>query len=125
MTLGIEISMDDFGMGYSSLNCLRRLPIQKLKIDQSFVRDLTSNRNDTVVVKAIISMAHNLGLKVIAEGIETIDQLKTLRSFRCDEGQGYLFNKPMTTNEATQFLLGKNNRYNFFNLDTVENPGNI
>ncbi|MEN3327484.1 MAG: hypothetical protein V7638_2291 [Acidobacteriota bacterium] len=92
--LGINISIDDFGTGFSSLASLKRLPIDALKIDQSFVRDAQSDADDGAIVVAIITLAHNLRLKVVAEGVETEDQLRFLQSLRCDELQGYLFSKP-------------------------------
>ena len=92
--LGINISIDDFGTGFSSLESLKRLPIDALKIDQSFVRDATSDADDGAIVVAIITLAHNLRLKVVAEGVETEDQLRFLQSLRCDEIQGYFFSKP-------------------------------
>ena len=93
--MGINISIDDFGTGFSSLASLKRLPIDALKIDQSFVRDATSDPDDAALVMAIITLAHNLRLKVIAEGVETEDQLRFLQLLRCDEIQGYFFSKPL------------------------------
>ena len=93
--MGINISIDDFGTGYSSLASLKRLPIDALKIDQSFVREATSDDDDAALVMAIITLAHNLRLKVIAEGVETEDQLRFLQLLRCDEIQGYFFSKPL------------------------------
>jgi diguanylate cyclase (GGDEF)-like protein len=92
---GINISIDDFGTGFSSLASLKRLPIDALKIDQSFVRDATTDDDDAALVMAIITLAHNLRLKVIAEGVETEDQLRLLQLLRCDEIQGYFFSKPL------------------------------
>jgi EAL domain-containing protein (putative c-di-GMP-specific phosphodiesterase class I) len=92
---GINISIDDFGTGFSSLASLKRLPIDALKIDQSFVRDATTDDDDAALVMAIITLAHNLRLKVIAEGVETEDQLRFLQLLRCDEIQGYFFSKPL------------------------------
>src|SRR5919106_78321 len=94
-SMGIRISIDDFGTGFSSLVSLKRLPIDALKIDRTFVRDATSDTDDSALVMAIITLAHNLRLKVIAEGVETEDQLKFLQLLRCDEIQGFLFSKPL------------------------------
>ncbi len=92
--MGIHLSIDDFGVGFSSLKMLKQLPIDKLKIDRSFIDDVTANTDDATIVKSIISLAHNLGIKVIAEGVETMEQLEFLRSYDCDEIQGYLVGKP-------------------------------
>ncbi|MET0268032.1 MAG: EAL domain-containing protein [Duganella sp.] len=93
--LGIKVAIDDFGTGYSSLAYLQRFPIDKLKIDIAFVRDITTNPNDAAIAMAIISMAHSLKLQVIAEGVETRAQLEYLRRSRCDEIQGYFFSRPV------------------------------
>ena len=97
--MGVKIAIDDFGTGYSSLGYLKRLPIDSVKLDASFVKDATSDPDDAALVMAIITLAHNLRLRVIAEGIETEDQLAFLRLLRCDRGQGYFFGRPAMSDE--------------------------
>lgn len=101
---GIEISIDDFGTGYSSLSYLKRLPIDTLKIDKSFVQEVTTDPDDAAIVAAIITMAHTLKLKVVAEAVETVEQLEFLRGLKCDQMQGYLFSKPLPAEEITRLL---------------------
>ncbi|OIP78789.1 MAG: hypothetical protein AUK48_00930 [Oscillatoriales cyanobacterium CG2_30_44_21] len=103
-TLGISISIDDFGTGYSSLSYLRLLPVSKVKIDASFIRETPQNSEDSAITSAIIAMSHNLHLKVIAEGVERKDQLEFLRSHGCDAVQGYLFSRPVPAAEATLLM---------------------
>ena len=100
----IRVAMDDFGTGYSSLAYLRRMPIQLLKIDMSFIRELDRSPGDRTIVKAIIAMAHTLNVKVIAEGVERTEQLDLLKSFGCDMAQGYLFSRPVPAAEFTKQL---------------------
>ena len=94
--MGVLVSVDDFGTGYSSMSYLRRFPIDKLKIDRGFVKDLMTRADDASIVQAIISMAHSLRLKVVAEGVETIEQLDSLKSMGCDQYQGYHFSPPLS-----------------------------
>jgi EAL domain-containing protein (putative c-di-GMP-specific phosphodiesterase class I) len=104
--IGIQIAIDDFGTGYSSLSYLKRFPIDKLKIDQSFVRDCKGGANDGGIAMAIIGMGRNLKLKVIAEGVETPVQADFLKLNGCDEVQGYFYGKPMAGSELAQLLGG-------------------
>lgn len=106
--MGVTISTDDFGTGYSSLSYLKKLPLDNLKIDISFVRDITSNPDDGAIVSSIVSMAHNLKLRTIAEGVETVEQLNILRLLQCDMAQGYYFCKPSPA-EVVETMLAKRN----------------
>jgi len=102
--LGVKISLDDFGTGYSSLSYLKRFPVDTLKIDQSFVRDIATDQDSGAIVKAILSLGRNLNLTVLAEGIETQDQFRFLLANGCDEGQGYLMSKPIPNKNFVDLL---------------------
>ncbi|XUK70161.1 EAL domain-containing protein [Pseudomonas yamanorum] len=103
-TMGVRLAVDDFGTGYSSLSYLRRFPIDVLKIDQSFVRGLSKNTQDAQLISAIISLGKSLDLNIIAEGVETVEQLDFLRAHQCEEGQGFLFSKAVAADEFAQFM---------------------
>jgi diguanylate cyclase (GGDEF)-like protein len=103
--LGVQIGLDDFGTGYASLTHLRRLPLSFVKIDQTFVQGIGEDRSDERIVSAVVDLAANLGLRSIAEGVETIDQLRRLRELGCDQGQGYLFARPLPPNDVSMDLL--------------------
>ena len=105
--IGVRLAIDDFGTGYSSLSYLRRFPVDVLKIDQSFVRDISDNANDGVIVSAVIGMAAGLKQKVIAEGIETQEQLAYLKIHQCDEGQGNLFSAPAPPNDFARIFMSR------------------
>jgi EAL domain-containing protein (putative c-di-GMP-specific phosphodiesterase class I) len=96
--------IDDFGTGYSSLECLQRLPIDGLKIDRGFVADLGATITADAIVNAIVTLGHQLGLRLTAEGVETAAQLERVRSMGCDSAQGYLFARPLTAETATALL---------------------
>jgi len=105
--IGVSISLDDFGTGYSSLGYLKRFPIDVLKIDKSFVDDVCASRSDAAIARSVISLAHNLHMRVIAEGVETREQLDFLRGHDCDEMQGYYFSRPLTAQAFTALLHEK------------------
>lgn len=106
-SLGLKLSIDDFGTGYSSFEYLKQLPVDILKIDLSFIRDITENADDAAIVEAIIKVAHTLKLEVVAEGVETIDQLRLLEQLQCDKIQGYLIAKPAAPSEELERFLTK------------------
>lgn len=121
MKVGVQISIDDFGTGYSSLAILKRLPLNMLKIDKSFIHDITFNKKDEAIVKAIIDMSHSIKLRTVAEGVETEDQLMLLRDQGCDVAQGFLIRKPIPPEQfEQQFLINQGQgacRYRLFNQD--------
>lgn len=96
---GISFAIDDFGTGYSSLSYLKRFPVDIIKIDRSFIRDIENDLNDRAIIRAIAVMAHELGVKVLAEGVENQEQLAFVKSHQCDYVQGYYYDKPMPLNE--------------------------
>jgi EAL domain-containing protein (putative c-di-GMP-specific phosphodiesterase class I) len=102
---GISLSIDDFGTGYSSLNYLKRFPIDTIKIDRSFVKDLHDDADDAAICAAIIAMSRQLGLNVVAEGVETKDQLKFLRRHKCDHIQGFVFSRPLSADDFYALLV--------------------
>ncbi|MEA2081012.1 MAG: EAL domain-containing protein, partial [Pseudomonadota bacterium] len=107
--LGVTLSIDDFGTGYSSLSYLKRLPVQAIKIDQSFVADMLDDQQDLVIVRSTINMARNLGLKVVAEGAEDLATYNTLRGMGCDFVQGYYISKPLDSSLIDEAL--KNGKF--------------
>jgi EAL domain-containing protein (putative c-di-GMP-specific phosphodiesterase class I) len=103
--LGVTIAIDDFGSGYSSLSYLRHFPIDRLKIDQTFIRDLTTSADDAAIARAIIALGHNMNLRVVAEGVETAEQLAFLRDNGCDVIQGYLFSEPVSADDCLALMV--------------------
>jgi len=106
-SMGIKVSIDDFGTGYSSLAYLRKLPIDKIKIDRSFIQEVASNDSDLTIVRSMIELSHGLGKRVLAEGVETIEQLNLLRHLGCDAVQGYFIDKPLPEEELVRYLKRK------------------
>jgi EAL domain-containing protein (putative c-di-GMP-specific phosphodiesterase class I) len=102
--LGVQLSIDDFGTGYSSLSYLQRFPIDTLKIDRSFVTQMMENEENLAIVRTIVALAQNLGMDVVAEGVETEDQLRLLRKLECENGQGFLFSTPLGGVQLDQFI---------------------
>ena len=102
--MGVCLSIDDFGTGYSSLNYLKSFPIHTLKIDQSFIRDITIDAKDAAIAATIVPLGHNLKLNVIAEGVETAEQLALVRDTGCDQMQGYYFCRPLPADELEKLL---------------------
>ena len=103
-SMGIHIAIDDFGTGYSSLSYLKSLPLDKIKIDKSFVQDLLDDDDDATIVRAIIQLGKSLGMQVIAEGVETAEQEAYIISEGCHEGQGYFYSKPLPARELSAYL---------------------
>jgi EAL domain-containing protein (putative c-di-GMP-specific phosphodiesterase class I) len=102
--LGVKVAVDDFGTGYSSLSYLRKFPLDALKIDQSFVRQISTSPEETTIVRAIISMGRSLNLRIIAEGVETVEELDFLKLHQCEEAQGYYFSRPVPPAKFAELL---------------------
>jgi EAL domain-containing protein (putative c-di-GMP-specific phosphodiesterase class I) len=107
--MGIRLDIDDFGTGYSSLAYLKRFPVYSLKIDRSFIQDIPTGPNDTAITQAIIAMAHSMGMRVVAEGVEKREQAEALRQFGCDEYQGYYFSRPVPLPKLLELLGSQEN----------------
>jgi EAL domain-containing protein (putative c-di-GMP-specific phosphodiesterase class I) len=121
---GIQIALDDFGTGYSSLTYLKHFPVNSLKIDRSFLQDVTTDPDDAAIVKGIIALAHSMQIKVIAEGIEQDDQLQFLKTAGCDDGQGYLFAPGQAVDIFTCNFIKKKPDH-IFNLTNQDNHINL
>jgi len=104
--LGINLSLDDFGTGYSSLGMLTRLPVRELKIDRSFITDLLEDEGDAAIVRSTVELAHNLGLRVVAEGVESAEAWELLASWGCDVAQGYHLSRPLAEGDLRVLLAG-------------------
>ena len=127
--LGMRIAIDDFGTGYSSLSYLNQFPLDCLKIDRSFVQGLTQGEKSATIIESIVTLARRLDLTIVAEGVETIDQLNALRELKCDWVQGFLLARPLKASAAEELLLnparwrGHVGRYFVFDPEPVANPG--
>src|SRR3712207_4182887 len=109
--LGITLAIDDFGTGYSSLAYLKRLPVDEIKIDKSFILQLAMDANDALIARSTVDLGHNLGLRVVAEGVETPEVWRELADMGCDIAQGYLISRPLPAEELTKWLRGWQRRH--------------
>lgn len=109
--IGVKLSLDDFGTGYSSLSYLRKFPVDSLKIDRSFVAEIVTDKSGLIIAENIVNLAHGLNLNVVAEGVETIEQLNIIRNMGCDELQGYIFSKPLNVDDLSNTLANNDNLY--------------
>ena len=119
--LGVRLSVDDFGTGYSSLANLRTLTIDTIKIDRSFVTEMTTRPGDLAIARSVVELGHNLGLRIVAEGVETADVLELVRDLGCDEVQGFLLSQPKPAEELTPILRA--GRFEFGHLGVAPAPG--
>jgi EAL domain-containing protein (putative c-di-GMP-specific phosphodiesterase class I) len=120
--LGVRLSVDDFGTGYSSLTHLRSLPVTELKIDKSFVMTMTVNDQDAVIVRTLVELGRSLGLRTVAEGVESADAQALLRGYGCEEAQGYLFSRPLPAEQFTLWLARQNVRRIDLGNEVVQFP---
>jgi len=124
-TLGVSLSTDDFGTGYSSLSYLSRFPFDRLKIDRSFIVEIGDSDKSTAIVKTILMLGENLGIEVVAEGVESKEQLQTLRSLGCRLGQGFLFSRPITVRDVDKLLASDGERSAISNPNLLTPPSII
>jgi len=121
--LGVLLSIDDFGTGYSSLSYLNRFPLNILKIDRSFISSMNQTEENLQIVKTIVTLAGNLGMEVIAEGVETEEQLNQLRLLKCQYAQGFLFSEPMHATQADLYILNRTNSHGAVEIPELEPAG--
>lgn len=123
--MGVRISIDDFGVGYSSLSYLKRFPFDTLKIDRSFIQSISQNSKDSIITKTLIHMAHALQLTVVAEGVETREELEFLREQDCDCMQGYYFSRPLSASNFEKLIRSQKNLYDHQCSSTGDSPWTV